>query len=103
MTQANLALAAALVLVCSEGSVAQAAMAPHFERWAELQAVIADDTVARKLSDHGAVERIEVTSRGAYRIWAGKCYLDATIRRRASRTPGGDTIVGVTLSDVRCL
>ena len=103
MTQAHWALAAAFVLVCSAGNVAQAAMAPHFERWAELQAVLADDTVARKLSDHGAVERIEVTPRGVYRFWAGKCYLDATIRRRASQTPGGDTIVGVTLSDVHCL
>ena len=78
-------------------------MAPHFERWAELRAVLAQDDIARKLSEHGAVERIEVTPKGAYRVWAGKCYIDATIRRRVSQAPGGDAIVGVTLSDARCV
>ena len=85
MTNARLALAIAISMVCTAGSVAKAAMAPNLERWAEPQAVMTDNTVARKLSEHGAVERIDVTLRGAYRVWAGKCYLDATIRRRVSQ------------------
>jgi hypothetical protein len=64
--------------------------------------VLADETIARQLGEHGSVDRIEVTPKGAYRIWAQKCYLDATINRRASQAPGGDVITGVTLSAVHC-
>ncbi len=93
---------AVVVLAFSGGSTARAAMAPRSERWAEPRAVLGEDAVADRLAAHGAVERIEVMPKGAYRVWAGQYYLDVAIRRRASRTPGGDAIVGVTPSDVRC-
>ncbi len=75
MIQALPALVAVgIALVCSS---AEGAMAPRFERWA----MLTEDSIASKLSDYGPVERIEVTPTRTYRVWAGKCFLDATIGR----------------------
>jgi hypothetical protein len=104
MRHASLTAIAALISALSISGHADAAMAPQFERWSELQAVMADRSIPMKLYAHGAVERLEVTPQGSYRFWAGNCYVEATVTVQPSpgMTAPGRTGLRVWVSEARC-
>ena len=84
---------------------ARSALAPQFDRWFELQRVMADESIPRKLWGHGAVERIEARPGGVYRVWAARCYVDATVKTETNGRrdpPGHQSISGLSVGEVRC-
>ena len=92
----------ALILLYSGG--AAAALAPQYDRWTELQSVLADESIPRRLGEQGPVDRIEVKPGGIYRVWARRCYVDVTIKNGSDRSvvPGGQSISGVAIGDAHC-
>ena len=57
---------------------AQAALAPNYQRAAELRAVIAHPGVTRALGDD-PIDRVEFVRTDLYRVTAGRCRIDAAI------------------------
>jgi hypothetical protein len=67
------------VLLCAAaaaGVPASAALPPHYQRLAELRAVLAHPQVARMGQ---SVDRIEYVKSDLYRVTAGRCRMDVTI------------------------
>jgi hypothetical protein len=69
-----LALAAATALA----PPASAALAPQYQRAAEIRAVVADGHIANAF-DGAPIERVEYVRRDLYRVSAGRCRLDVAI------------------------
>ncbi len=97
-------LLAAFALIFLYGGGAMAALAPQYDRWVELQTVMADQSIPKKLWEHGPVDRIEAKPGGIYRVWARRCYVDVTIKTESNRseTPGSQPISGVTIGEAHC-
>lgn len=83
--------AAALAAVAAE-----AALAPNYQRQAELRAVIAHPGVTRAFGSD-PIARVEYLRPDLYRVTAGRCRLDAAIVELP--TPRG--VVGARRFDVR--
>jgi hypothetical protein len=77
--------AAAILLLLT--AQAQAALPPYWQRMHEIQAILDDSEVARKL-DEAPVDRIERTAEDRYRIQAGTCTLDIRIIGESRSDPG---------------
>ena len=97
-------LFAAFALTLIRGGDAAAALAPQYDRWIELQTIISDDSIPRKLWEHGPVDHIEARPGGIYRVWARRCYIDVTIKIESNRSeaPGRQSISGLTIGDAHC-
>jgi hypothetical protein len=68
----------ALGAAVSAALPARAALPPHYQRLAELQAVLADLRVGRAFEGM-PIERVEYVRRDLYRVSAGRCRLDVII------------------------
>jgi hypothetical protein len=60
-------------------SSAQAALAPNYQRIAELQAILDDRAVVDAFSVSQPIDRIEIITTDHYRVTAGSCHLDVAI------------------------
>jgi len=69
---------AALSLVVLVASPAVAALAPNYQRLAELRAVLEHPGVNNALQD-AIVDRVEYVRTDLYRVTAGRCYVDVAI------------------------
>jgi hypothetical protein len=58
---------------------AAAALPPHYQRIAELKAVIADPAVGRAFPIDSPIERVEYVKRDLYRVSSRGCRLDVAI------------------------
>lgn len=92
-TRFTIAAAAALALV----HPAFAAMAPNYQRRAELQAVLAHPDVAAAFGA-SPIDRIEFVQRDLYRVTAGRCHMDVAI---VDRPPSGPPVAGARQFDVK--
>ncbi|MGO4727524.1 MULTISPECIES: hypothetical protein [unclassified Inquilinus] len=78
--------AAAILLVAAMAG-AQAALPPYWQRAAEIQAILDNGDVARKL-DEAPIDRIERVGDDLYRIQAGTCALDIRVVGESRSDPG---------------
>lgn len=76
---------------------AAAALAPNYQRLAELRAVIERPEVARALGDAVMVDRVEYVRTDLYRVTAGRCHVDVAI----VDLPVPRGVVGARRFDVR--
>jgi hypothetical protein len=74
---------------------AQAALAPHYQRQAELRAVIAHPAITRAFGSD-PIDRVEYLRADLYRVSAGRCRLDA--RSSSFRRPATSSAPGVSTS-----
>jgi len=72
-------LSTTLALLLSFGCGAQAALAPNYQRLAELQAVLAHADVIGAFPVSQPIDRIEYREPDLYRVTAGSCRLDVKI------------------------
>lgn len=68
----------ALAPIALAGSAAHSALAPQYQRAAELRAVVADGHIANAF-DGAPIERVEFVRADLYRVSAGRCRLDVAI------------------------
>jgi hypothetical protein len=66
---------------------AQAALPPYWQRVVEIQAILDEGDVARKL-DHAPIDRIERVGEDLYRVQAGTCTLDIRVVGESRSDPG---------------
>jgi len=66
---------------------AQAALPPYWQRVVEIQAILDEGDVARKL-DHAPINRIERVGEDLYRVQAGTCTLDIRVVGESRSDPG---------------
>ena len=69
---------AALSLIALAASPAPAALAPNYQRLAELRAVLQHPGVNSALQD-AVVDRVEYVRTDLYRVSAGNCHVDVAI------------------------
>jgi hypothetical protein len=93
LTRFAIVAAAGLALL----SPAWAALAPNYQRLAELQAVLAAPEVAGAFGGQ-PIDRVEFVQRDLYRVTAGRCHLDVAIVDRPS---SGPPVVGGRQFDVK--
>jgi hypothetical protein len=77
----------AAILLLAATAQARAALPPYWQRVHEIQAILDDGEVARKLGE-APVDRIEWTTEDHYRVQAGSCTLDIRIIGEARSDPG---------------
>ena len=68
-----------LVLALGAAAPAAAALPPHYQRAAELQAVVAAPGVAAAFGIEAPIQRVEYVKPDLYRVSAGRCHLDVAI------------------------
>ena len=68
-----------LAFVLGIASPATAALPPHYQRAAELQAVVAAPGVAAAFGIGAPIQRVEYVKPDLYRVSAGRCHLDVAI------------------------
>jgi hypothetical protein len=61
---------------------AQAALAPNYQRLAELRAVLDNQGVNVALGSGALIDRVEYVRTDLYRVSAGNCHVDVTILGR---------------------
>jgi hypothetical protein len=66
-------------LVLSTVSLAQAALAPNYQRIAELQAILDDPSVVDAFNVSQPIDRVESLKADLYRVTAGSCHVDVAI------------------------
>lgn len=79
------AIAGAMVLVVS-GTAAWAALAPNYQRLAELQAVLAHPGVVGAFKVSEPIDKVEYVKPDLYRVTAGACHVDAKIIPKPNKT-----------------
>ena len=87
---------AGLLAALTMGSVllvgpALAALAPNYQRLAELRAILNDTRVTDRFDTRHPIERVEWVKADLYRVTAGPCHLDVGIQdapRPGPPTPG---------------
>lgn len=85
MRMKQLLCAGAMVLAGT--SLAQAALAPNYQRIAELQAILDDPSVSDAFTIEQPIERIEIIKTDLYRVTAGACHIDVAIVDVADKEP----------------
>ena len=70
---------AALCATALTASPAVSALAPNYQRLAEIRAVIDNPGVTSALGAGGPVDRVEYVRTDLYRVTAGRCHVDAAI------------------------
>lgn len=93
----NLSRPTALCLMALSASPAAAALAPNYQRLAELRSVIERPEVARALGEGAIVDRVEYVRTDLYRVSAGRCHVDVAI----VELPVPRGVVGPRRFDVR--
>lgn len=68
-----------LVLALGAAAPAAAALPPHYQRAAELKAVVADPRIAAAFGIDAPIQRVEYVRPDLYRVSAGRCHLDVAI------------------------
>jgi hypothetical protein len=68
-------------------AAAGAALPPYWQRVVEIQAILDDGDVGRKL-DKAPIDRIERTAEDLYQVQAGPCTLDIRIIGESRSDPG---------------
>ncbi|HMG49385.1 MAG TPA: hypothetical protein VK597_02250 [Inquilinus sp.] len=81
------AAGAAAILLVAPTAGARAALPPYWQRAAEIQAILDNGDVARKL-DEAPIDRIERVGNDLYRIQAESCALDIRIVGESRSDPG---------------
>lgn len=66
-------------LVLAGVSFAQAALAPNYQRIAELQAILDDPAVVDAFNVSQPIDRVEILKTDLYRVTAGPCHVDVAI------------------------
>jgi len=96
-------LAAVLAMVVGGGNI-RAALAPQFQRWAELGTVVNEREIFWKLYPYGLIDRIEWSDGTTYRVGAGKCFVVVTVRYARQSGVSLDTppIDAVDVGEPRC-
>lgn len=74
----KLFLCAGAVLLAGT-SLTQAALAPNYQRIAELRAILDDPSVSDAFTIDQPIERIEIVKTDLYRVTAGACHIDVAI------------------------
>jgi len=72
-------LPAVLLVILSLSSSAVAALPPHYQRLAELNAVLNSTDVAQVFGIYRPIEAVEYVAVDLYRVAAGDCHLFVTI------------------------
>ena len=72
-------LCLALALALGVAAPAAAALPSHYQRAAELRAVVADAYVAGAFGIGSPIQRVEYVKPDLYRVSAGRCHLDVAI------------------------
>jgi hypothetical protein len=82
----------------------RAALPPAYERWRQLGAVVAQSAIPAKLAAHGVVDRIEWVDASTYRVRAGRCYVDASLKFRPLKPGfvGPAEIDRVEIAEAQC-
>jgi hypothetical protein len=68
-----------LALALGVAAPAAAALPPHYQRAAELKAVVGDAHVAGAFGIGAPIQRVEYVKPDLYRVSAGRCHLDVAI------------------------
>lgn len=66
-------------MILAGTSLAQAALAPNYQRIAELQAILDDPSVSDAFMINQPIDRIEIVKTDLYRVTAGTCHIDVAI------------------------
>ncbi len=89
-----LAVAAMSIADCSQ---AWSALAPNYQRAAELSAILTNPDVIGSFGMTDPIDRIEYVRPDMYRVTAGRCYIEVVIVDRLGR----QGIVGARQFEVR--
>lgn len=65
-------------LLLAGASLAQAALAPNYQRIAELRAILDDPSIDDAFKSE-PIDRIEILNTDTYRVTAGGCHVDVAI------------------------
>lgn len=84
-------------------SLAQAALAPNYQRVAEFQAILNDPSVTDAFTIDQPIDRIEIIKTDLYRVTAGLCYINVAIVDVADKEPRpGPRQFKVEVTDKSC-
>ena len=75
----RVAVGAAALAVVALPAPASAALAPNYQRLAELRAVLDHPGVTQALGSGTPIDRVEYVRTDLYRVTAGRCHVDVAI------------------------